>query len=49
LVCEVDTTGKTPEETVDEVLGILEGSIPCLRRLVDWLGSPETRNLLEGG
>ncbi len=49
LVCEADTTGRTPEETVDEVLGILEGSMPCRRNLVDWLGSPETRGLLEGG
>ncbi len=49
LVCEADTTSRTPEETVDEVLGILEGSIPCRRNLVDWLGSPETRELLEGG
>lgn len=49
LVCEADTTGRTPEETVDEVLGILEESMPCRRNLVDWLGSPETRGLLEGG
>ena len=49
LVCEADTTGRTPEETVDEVLGIVEGSMPCRRNLVDWLGSPETRGLLEGG
>ena len=49
LVCEADTTGRTPEETVDEVLGIIEGSIPCRRKLVDWLGSPKTRELLEGG
>ena len=48
-VCEADTTGRTPEETVDEVLGILEGSTPCRRRLVDWLGSLETLGLLEGG
>ncbi len=49
LVCEADTTGRTPEETVDEVLGIVEGSILCQRNLVDWLGSPEARNLLESG
>lgn len=49
LVCEADTTGRTPEETVDEALGIVEGSMPCRRGLVDWLGSPETRGLLEGG
>lgn len=49
LVCEADTTGRTPEETVDEVLSIVEGSMPCRRNLVDWLGSPETRGFLEGG
>ena len=48
LVCEADTTGRTPEETVDEVLGIVDGSMPCRRNLVDWLGNPETRVLLEG-
>jgi len=49
LVCEADTTGRTPDETVDEVLSIVEGSMPCRRNLVDWLGSPETRGFLEGG
>jgi adenylate kinase len=49
LVCEADTTGRTPEETVSEVMGIVEGSMPCRHNLVDWLGSPETRALLEGG
>jgi len=49
LVCESDTTGRTQEETVDEVLRIVEGSMPCRRNLVDWLGSPESRALLEGG
>jgi len=48
-VCEVDTTGKTLEETVDEVLSIIDGSSPCRRGLVDWLGEPEARWLLEGG
>jgi adenylate kinase len=49
LVCEADTTGRTPEETVSEVLSIIEGSMPYRRKRVDWLGSPETRALLEGG
>jgi adenylate kinase len=49
LVCEADTTGRTLKETVYEALGIVEGSLPCLRKIVDWLGSPETRGLLEGG
>ena len=48
-VCEADTTDRTPEETLNEVLGIIEGSAPCRRRLVDWLGSPEARGLLEVG
>jgi adenylate kinase len=48
-VCEVDTTDRTPEETVNEVLGILEGSAQCRQKLVDWLGSPEAQGLLEGG
>ena len=49
LVCEADTTGRTLEETVSDVLSIIEGSMPCRRKLVDWLGSPETRAFLEGG
>lgn len=47
-VCEADTTGRALEETVEEVIGIVEGSAPCRRKLVDWLGSPEARKLLEG-
>jgi adenylate kinase len=47
-VCEVDTTNRTPEKTVDMVLGIVEGSVPCRHKIVDWLGSPEARELLEG-
>jgi adenylate kinase len=47
FVCETDTTSRTQEETVDEILGIVEGSMPCRHKLVDWLGSPETRGLLE--
>jgi adenylate kinase len=47
-VCEADTTGRALEETVEKVLGIIEGSAPCRRKLVDWLESPEARKLLEG-
>jgi adenylate kinase len=48
-VCEVDTTGRTPDETADGALGIVEGLLPCRRKLVDWLGSPEVQGLLGGG
>ncbi|MDP6458207.1 MAG: adenylate kinase family protein [Candidatus Bathyarchaeota archaeon] len=47
LICEVDTTGRTPEETLDEVIGIIKGTRLCRYNLVDWLGSPEARLLLE--
>jgi adenylate kinase len=49
LVCEADTTRRTLEETAAEAHGIIEGSMPCRRRLVDWLGSPEAQGLLGGG
>jgi adenylate kinase len=48
-VCEVDTTGKTPQEVVDEVMSTIRGSKPCRRGIVDWLGHPESRELLGGG
>jgi adenylate kinase len=48
-VCEVDTTGRTLDDTADGALGIVEGLLPCRRKLVDWLGSPEVQGLLEGG
>ena len=47
-VCEVDTTGKTPEGVVDELLAMIRGKEPCRRRIVDWLGHPEARELLGG-
>jgi adenylate kinase len=47
-VCEVDTTDKTPHEVVDEVMSTIRGSKPCRRGIVDWLGHPESRGLLEG-
>jgi len=48
VVCEVDTTGISPDEAADEVLAIMEGRKPCRRGLFDWLGWPEARELLEG-
>jgi adenylate kinase len=47
LVCELDTTGKSPEEVVDEALAIVEDVEPCTRGRVDWLGHPKARGLLE--
>lgn len=47
-VCEVDTTTKTPQEVVDEVVYIIQGKKPCRHGLVDWLGRAESRGLLGG-
>lgn len=46
-VCEVDTTGKTPGEVLDEVVSIIRGERPCCSGLIDWLGRDESRGLLE--
>jgi adenylate kinase len=48
-VCEVDTTGRTPQGVVDEVMSTIRGSKPCRRGIVDWLGHPESKGLLGGG
>jgi adenylate kinase len=48
-VCEVDTTDSAPEEVVDELIAVVRGLKPCRRRIVDWLGHPESRALLGEG
>lgn len=47
-VCEVDTTDRSPEETVEEILAVIEGEKPCRHGIVDWLGRDETKELLGG-
>jgi len=47
-VCEVDTTGCTPEEVVEELMAVIRGLKACRRRIVDWLGHPESMGLLGG-
>jgi adenylate kinase len=46
-VCELDVSGKSAEETVDEILDILNGSKECRVGVVDWLGKLESEGLLE--
>ncbi|MBE0520385.1 adenylate kinase family protein [Candidatus Bathyarchaeota archaeon] len=46
-VCELDVSGKSVEEIVDEVLDILNGSKECGVGVVDWLGKLENEGLLE--
>ncbi len=42
---EVETSGKTPDETVDEIVAIIEGDKPEFLP-IDWVSYPETLRLL---
>lgn len=46
-VCELDVSGKSVEETVNEILNVLNGSEECRVGVVDWLGKLESEGLLE--
>jgi adenylate kinase len=44
-VCELDATGKTVEETLSEIMDILEKGKKCYTGIVDWLGTLEKEGL----
>jgi adenylate kinase len=46
-VCELDVTGKSVEEIVNEILNILMGRGKCRVGVVDWIGKLESEGLLE--
>ena len=46
-VCEIDTTNRTVDDTVDEILSILDGKKTCTVGTVDWLGILEKENSLD--
>lgn len=46
-VCELDTTGKTVEAIVNEILEVLNKKKRCPVGNVDWLGMLETQGLLD--
>jgi len=46
-VCELDTSGKSVEEIVSEILTVLERHKKCGVGLVDWLGKLETEGVLD--
>jgi adenylate kinase len=46
-VCEVDTTGKTVEETLRGVLAVLDGKAACCYGFVDWMGLLEKQGKLD--
>ncbi len=45
-ICEIDTTGQAPEETVKLVLAALDGEAACGYGSVDWMDAPEAEALL---
>jgi len=46
-VCEIDTTNKTVEDTVNEIQSILDGQRTCTVGITDWLGKLERENILD--
>jgi adenylate kinase len=46
-VCELNVTGKSVEEVVNEILDILMGHEKCRVGIVDWLGKLESEGLLK--
>lgn len=46
-VCEIDATSKTVENTVNEILSIIDGKKKCTVGTVDWLGTLEKENILD--
>jgi adenylate kinase len=46
-VCELDVTGKTVEEVVNEILDVLEERKKCFVGIVDWLGMLEREGLTD--
>jgi adenylate kinase len=46
-VCEIDVSGKTVEEVVEEIILVLEKKKECKAGTVDWLGKLENEGQLE--
>ncbi len=45
-VCEIDTTGMTPEETVKLITATMDGEAECRFGAVDWMNHPEVEALI---
>ena len=46
-ICELDATGKTVEETVNDITDVLEKGKKCHSGIVDWLGMLEKEGLID--
>jgi adenylate kinase len=47
FICEMDTTGKNPEELVKEILAVIKKERVCSHGRIDWLGHSKTIKLME--
>ena len=45
-ICEIDTTGQTPEETVKLILATIDGEATYGYGSIDWMSKPEAETLL---
>ena len=46
-LCEIDTTSKSPEEVVDEMISVIKGERKPEVGIVDWLGMLESKGILD--
>jgi adenylate kinase len=46
-VCELDVTGKTTEEIVDDIVAVLEKRKTCMVGTIDWMGILEKEGILD--
>jgi len=46
-VCEIDVSGRTTEETVNDILAAVKGRSTCYVGIVDWIGRLESQGLLD--
>ena len=46
-LCEMDTTSKSPEEVVDEIISVIKGERKPEVGIVDWLGILESEGILD--
>ena len=46
-VCEIDTTSRSPEEIVDEIILVIKGERKPEVGIVDWLGMLESEGILD--
>jgi adenylate kinase len=46
-VCELDVTGESPEDVVEDILAVLEKRKTCFVGTVDWMGTLEREGILD--